>query len=183
MNKTILIIDDEPEIVELLTEFVKQLGHSVLSASNGLQGLEIATSQNPDLVISDINMPKMNGLEMLEKLKASGNTTPVILFTAFSDTQKIRSAWKLGAFDFVEKPIDFGSLQKIIDKALEFGSNFQGNQVESKIFQTKQSLGNPTPAVLNLTLPGEIHERLMRKAQSENLSLTDCVLRILEKAQ
>lgn len=183
MNKTILIIDDEPEIVELLTEFVKQLGHAVLSASNGLQGLEIAISQNPDLVISDINMPKMNGLEMLEKLKATGSTTPVILFTAFSDTQKIRSAWKLGAFDFVEKPIDFGSLQKIIDKALAFGSNFQGNQGESKIFQeAKQTMSTPTPAVLNLTLPGEIHERLMKKAQAENLSLNDCVLRILENA-
>ena len=182
MNKTILIIDDEPEIVELLTEFVKQLGHSALSASNGLHGLEIAISQNPDLVISDINMPKMNGLEMLEKLKATGSTTPVILFTAFSDTQKIRSAWKLGAFDFVEKPIDFGSLQKIIDKAIEFGANYQGNQGESKILQPRPAASSPKPVALNIMLPGEIHAQLEKKAKEQSLSLNDCILRILENA-
>jgi DNA-binding NtrC family response regulator len=178
MKKTILIIDDEPEIVELLTEFVKQLGHSALSASNGLQGLETATSQNPDLIISDINMPKMNGLEMLEKIKASGNSTPVILFTAFSDTQKIKTAWKLGAFDFVEKPIDFSALQKIIDKALHFGSNFQGNQSESKLLQSKPS----TPVDLTIKLNADLHAKLEKKAKEMNLGLQDCIASILDQS-
>jgi DNA-binding NtrC family response regulator len=178
MKKTILIIDDEPEIVELLTEFVKQLGHSALSAGNGLQGLEIATSQNPDLIISDINMPKMNGLEMLEKIKSTGSNIPVILFTAFSDTQKIKTAWKLGAFDFVEKPIDFGALQKIIDKALEFGSNYQGNQSESKLLQNKTA----APVAVNISLTAEVHAKLEKKAKELNVGLEDYIASFLSSS-
>ena len=163
MKKTILIIDDEPEIVEVLTEFVQQIGYNSLSASNGLQGLEVAKQLSPDLIISDINMPKMNGLEMLEKLNSSGLGIPVILFTAFSDIQKIKTAWKLGAFDFVEKPIDLGSLHKIIDNALHFGTGFKGNQNESKMF----SKVDPASIELKVNVTAELHEKLKQQAATE----------------
>jgi DNA-binding NtrC family response regulator len=166
MKKIILIIDDEPEIIEVLTEFIHQIGHTSISASNGAEGLEVASQKNPDLIISDINMPKMNGLEMLEKLKASGSNVPVILFTAFSDTQKIRTAWKLGAFDFVEKPIDFSALQKIIDKGLQFGTSFQSQH------PANASPASVQPQVsLEITISSDLHEKLKKESSAKGVDL------------
>ena len=175
MKKTILIIDDEPEIVEVLTEFVNQIGHNSLAASNGLQGLEIASQQTPDLIISDINMPKMNGLEMLEKMKSGNIEIPVILFTAFSDTQKIKTAWKLGAFDFVEKPIDLGALHKIIDKALEFGTGFKRSQNDTKLSLKKEA----SSVELKIDISTELHEKLKEAAKKDGQELSAYLIKKL----
>lgn len=116
--KKILIVDDEQDIVEILTECIHHLGHHPISALNGEDGLQKAISEKPDLIISDINMPKMDGIEMIQKLQEHHQDIPVILFTAYADSEKIKKAWKFQNYQHVEKPIDLNLLQDIIQKTL-----------------------------------------------------------------
>ncbi len=125
-QKTVLIIDDEPDLVEILTDHLSE--YNVISSSNGKAGLERALNDKPDVIISDIHMPEMDGLTMLKELKKAGSTIPVIIITAFGDKQKIKTAWDNGAFDFLDKPINYEQLKSTVRKASQFGKNFNENK-------------------------------------------------------
>ena len=174
MKKTILIIDDEQDIVEVLTECVQHMGHTVISAHDGVEGFEVASTQNPDLIISDINMPRLDGIKLLEKLKANKVDAPVILFTAYSDTQKIKQAWKLGAFDFVEKPIDLNALQGLIEKAVQFGDDFKANPIKSNLLKSTIERN------VELKLPVDLYDSLLKKSKEENTSIEKYIIKLLE---
>jgi two-component system KDP operon response regulator KdpE len=101
----ILIVDDEPRIVNFLNSKLKASGYEVLTAGNGLEGLEQAQAQEPDLIVLDLIMPKMDGLEMLKELR-SFSTVPVIILTARgADTDRIKGL-QLGADDYLPKPFN-----------------------------------------------------------------------------
>jgi DNA-binding response OmpR family regulator len=101
----ILVVDDEARIVNFLTTKLKASGYEVLTAGDGAKGLEQAQAQEPDLIVLDLLMPRMNGLEMLKELR-SFSTVPVIILTAKgSDADRIKGL-QLGADDYLPKPFN-----------------------------------------------------------------------------
>jgi two-component system alkaline phosphatase synthesis response regulator PhoP len=123
----ILVVDDEPDIVNTVQYRLKSCEFDVITANNGKEGLEKATSEKPDLVLLDINMPVMDGHEMLERLRSRPDLRdiPVIMLTAYSDRRDVSKAADLGIEHYVTKPFDFTDLMEKISKALE--NNATGN--------------------------------------------------------
>ncbi len=105
MAERVLIIDDEKDIVESLSNILTLEGYSVLKAYRGYDGLKIALSERPDIVLLDIKMPVVDGLEVLEKLKENGFDNPVIIISGHGDIKTAVDAVQRGAFDFLEKPL------------------------------------------------------------------------------
>jgi two-component system response regulator HydG len=115
----ILVVDDEPAARSGLEKLLKQAGHEVSVAGDGEEGLSVAAEQAPDLVITDIKMPKMDGMALLAKLREQDAHLPVIVATAFGDVDLAVSAMRAGAADFITKPIDFDVLSLAIHRCLE----------------------------------------------------------------
>jgi two-component system NtrC family sensor kinase len=119
MYERVLVIDDSQEIRDFLSEYIlKPKGFEVLSASNGLMGLEMAIAKEPDLMIVDQQMPRLTGLEVLEKLKERGIEIPSILATAHGSEETAVAAFRLGIRDYVIKPFDADEISESVDKAL-----------------------------------------------------------------
>ncbi len=111
MSKTILVVDDEKDIRISLTGILEDEGYQVLTADNGIEALECARLELPDLVLLDIWMPGMDGLETLERLKTLFPQVTVIMISGHGTIETAVRATKLGAFDFIEKPL---SLDKVL---------------------------------------------------------------------
>ena len=125
MTAKILVIDDEPLLEYVILQlFRHQISTQELEfefAINGVQALEkLQTKGSFDLVLTDINMPEMDGLTLLENLPAIDPTLKAVVVSAYGDMPNIRTAMNRGAFDFLTKPIDFDDLKITINKALEF---------------------------------------------------------------
>jgi len=107
----ILVVDDDKMILEAITHYLSSEGYEVITATNGLQALEMAQSKKLDLIISDIMMPDLSGLSMLSMLKQFYfNKIPVIIISSLDKSDVILSSLGLGADDFMAKPIDFKEL-------------------------------------------------------------------------
>ena len=123
MTATILFVDDEPDLEALiLQKFRRQIRDGQLAlmfARDGIEALE-ALEQNPqvDMVVSDINMPRMDGLSLLAKLQEAEEKKSTIIVSAYGDMSNIRTAMNRGAFDFLTKPIDFADLETTIQKTI-----------------------------------------------------------------
>jgi class 3 adenylate cyclase len=123
MTPTILFVDDEPDLEALiLQKFRRQIRDGLVNfifARDGVEALE-SIEQNPlvDLVVSDINMPRMDGLSLLEKLQEAEDKKSTIIVSAYGDMSNIRTAMNRGAFDFLTKPIDFADLEATIQKTI-----------------------------------------------------------------
>ncbi|HXP45841.1 MAG TPA: sigma-54 dependent transcriptional regulator, partial [Terriglobales bacterium] len=118
-DETVLIIDDEKLVRWSLRQKCEEWGFSVLEADNGASGLRMAQSANPDLILLDVRLPDLGGLEVLQRLKDAGNARAVIMITADPQLDDVKAAIKLGAFDFIGKPIDFDELHVTTQNALE----------------------------------------------------------------
>jgi two-component system alkaline phosphatase synthesis response regulator PhoP len=105
--KKVLIVDDEPDILEIISYNLKKEGYEIVTAKNGIEALEKASSFEPDLVILDIMMPKMNGIEVCKALRSKPeyNNTLIIFLTALSDESSQIKGLETGADDYVNKPI------------------------------------------------------------------------------
>ena len=103
MPKKILVIDDEPKIVEICQDYLKAAGYEVVSAGNGLQGLMIARREKPDLVVLDLMMPGMDGLDVCRNLRRESNI-PIIMLTARVEESDKLVGLELGADDYITKP-------------------------------------------------------------------------------
>jgi len=108
MALSVLVVDDDPVILRLLQVNFELEGIEVVTAADGDDGLKIAQSDPPDLVISDIMMPKVNGLELLAALRSSPDTAslPVILLSAKAQVADVQRGLELGADDYITKPFD-----------------------------------------------------------------------------
>ncbi len=104
-NKKILVVEDEATLQKALTETLVQNGYNVLNALDGLRGLEIARKEKPDLILLDIILPKMDGFEVLKKLKEDENVSeiPIIILTNLSDASDIQKTLDLGATTYLVK--------------------------------------------------------------------------------
>lgn len=117
----ILVVDDEPGICHSFKKILGRYDYDVITASSGEEAVEQAANMRPDLVIMDINMPGMDGLETLKKLRAAHPSLTAIIMTAFSSSEKAITAMKYGAYDYITKPIDNIQLVSLVEKAIETG--------------------------------------------------------------
>ena len=108
----VLIVDDEPDFVELLREFLTAKGYEVAAAYDGEEALRKVKEDRPHLVLLDVRMPKMNGLEVLRQLREIDHEVGVIMVTAVDEEETGRQALKLGAFDYIIKPLDLKYLER-----------------------------------------------------------------------
>jgi two-component system response regulator AtoC len=115
---TILIIDDKLSILESLDMFLTEKGHRVFKAATGTQGMELYHRHDPDVVILDIRLPDANGIVLLERIQALENPAKVIMITAFQDMETTIQAMKLGAYDYIHKPLDVDKVEQAVDRAL-----------------------------------------------------------------
>ena len=106
MNKTILLADDEEDIRDVLSIYLSDMGYSVITAENGRQALEIFKKEKPAIVLSDIKMPAMDGIELLKEIKKREPETEVIMITGHGDLDLAIESLKLEACDFITKPIN-----------------------------------------------------------------------------
>ncbi len=114
---TILIVDDEAPIVELLVDIISEEGHTVLQAQNGMEGLTLARANQPDLVISDVMMPILDGYALLRELRSSPETahTQIILMSAaFSQGARLDSNG-IVADGYLRKPFDLAAIERLLD--------------------------------------------------------------------
>jgi len=119
MKPVILVIDDEEAIRLFLQATLQDEGYDVLTASTGGEGLELARDRVPDLVLLDLMLPDMSGIQVLGGLKSSLPHIGVVMITAYRETDTAVQAMKLDAFDYINKPINLDRLLKVVAKALE----------------------------------------------------------------
>jgi DNA-binding NtrC family response regulator len=115
----ILVIDDECFIRETLVMFFCEKGHDVYEAATGQEGIALFYHFRPDVVILDIRLPDLNGLDILSKIQKGKNSTKVIMITAFQDMDTTIQAMKLGAYDYIHKPLDADEIEKTVNRALQ----------------------------------------------------------------
>lgn len=118
MSDTVLVIDDQPGIRRLLIEVLKEEGYQVVTASNGYDGLQAAQVANPQLILMDMKMPGMDGIETLKELKKIGQGDRVIMMTAYGELDLVNQAKEIGAYDYITKPFDIIALCKTIQEIM-----------------------------------------------------------------
>jgi len=116
--ETICLIDDEPAILNTLSSILEDEGYQVLVAKSGLEALKVVRSESPDLVILDIWMPEMDGLETLKRLRAQFPNILVVMMSGHGSIETAVKATKLGAYDYLEKPLDLEKVTILVRNAL-----------------------------------------------------------------
>ena len=118
-GEKVLVIEDKPEMIRILTDYVLgPQGYVTLAASNGEEGLRMALSEEPDLVILDLIMPKMSGLQVLQSLRERQCPIPVIVITAYGSEEVVVRALRLGANDYIAKPFELDEMIHAIERVL-----------------------------------------------------------------
>lgn len=119
----ILVIDDEPIIHDIVSFMVRTRGYNIISASNGEEGLALANTERPDLILLDIMMPGIRGHDVCLRLKANKETKriPVIMLTGEGDRDAVLRAREIGAEDYIVKPFTISTLTERVDKFLDRG--------------------------------------------------------------
>ena len=118
MRYRILIVEDEPISLEMLSKTLKE-DYDVLTADNGKKGFELYKKFNPHIIISDLNMPIMNGIELIQKIRELDQNSKIIITTFKDDVQTLLQATELKLFKYLIKPIDFIALKNIIKESIE----------------------------------------------------------------
>jgi len=121
MKPKVLIIDDEESIRSSLKMTLEYKDYECVLAANAEAGLKIAERENPDVVFLDIKMPQMDGMEVLKRLKAADPSPPVVMISGHADVATAFEASKLGAFDFIEKPLESDRVLLVVRNAVEQG--------------------------------------------------------------
>ena len=116
----ILVVDDDPDILRLLRQRLEQLGYAVRTAAHGLEACDRLAGEQPDLVLLDLRLPRLSGLEVLRQVKQTVPELTVIVMTAYATVEKAVEAMKEGAYDFLTKPLTPGHLELVVQKAFEW---------------------------------------------------------------
>ena len=114
----LLLVDDEVEILDALTEHLEHEGYAVARAVDGEEALRKVQNERPDLVLLDIRMPGINGLEVLRRLRRDHPRVPVVMLTGLDDEALGRSTLQMGAVDYILKPFDLGHLSRVVLAAI-----------------------------------------------------------------
>lgn len=125
MNRSILIVEDDPRVADFLVRGLKAEGFAVQHARTGPQGLELARRGDLALLVLDLMLPGINGLELCQTFRAEGGQTPVLMLTAMSTTEDKVNGLRLGADDYLTKPFDFEELLARIEALLRRGRDLR----------------------------------------------------------
>lgn|GEM_PF-81335 len=124
---TILVIDDQPGIRRLLTEVLQDEGYNVITAANGYEGIQVAAEIKPNVILMDMKMPGMDGIETLKELKRQGQGDRVIMMTAYGELDMVNEAKEAGMSEYITKPFDIILLCRIIEDHI--GSSFDARRL------------------------------------------------------
>ena len=119
--KRILIVDDEINMCSIIQDILSDEGYDVMIAENGSEALQVVRKITPDLIITDINMPCMGGLELLREVKSLHTDIQFIVMTAFGELETYLNAMSNGAFDYITKPLNIEMLKIMVAKVLGQG--------------------------------------------------------------
>src|SRR5438552_1784575 len=148
-QRTILVADDDASIRSLLKQLLSDEGYSVVEATTGTEVVEKVKDINPDLVIMDVRMPELDGIEALSKLKVSSPKTSVLIMTAFGSSNNAIRAMELGAFDYITKPFELDKISHTVKRVIEYRDLTSEVQVLrdeiSSLVQTERIVGNSPP--------------------------------------
>ncbi len=114
----VLVIDDNPDVVDILVTCLRGEGYGMLSALTSDEGLKLVILSRPDLVLLDILMPGLNGVDVLKRIRSIAPTTKVIIVTGNADLRLAREALELGALAYIDKPFDLAYLKRVVAMAL-----------------------------------------------------------------
>jgi len=115
----VLVVEDDDVARTMLAREIQKEGYIVLTAENGRVGMEVFEKENPHIVISDLKMPEMSGMEVLKKIKQVSPATLFILMSSYGEMDTVIEALRAGAFDYIKKPIDLDLLTQILKRAQE----------------------------------------------------------------
>ncbi len=168
MNYRVLVVDDDQLLTTSLESVLRHCGYDVSVCSQGTKALAMVSDVHPDVVLLDIYLGDTNGIEILQSIKSTDATLPVIMITAYSDVKLAVEAMKLGAEDFIVKPLDIDQLELILSKALrtvhlQREVNRLKDEIDDQI-HPKEIIGNST-AILSTIKLAE------RFAQSEDTTV------------
>jgi DNA-binding response OmpR family regulator len=156
-HETILVVDDNTEIVRVLTDYMlSPLGYQILAAANGKEGLKLAVNQAPDLILLDMNMPYMSGMEMLTALRQTDCRAPVIFMTLHGSESVAVEAFRLGVCNYLIKPFSGEEVQSAVDAALR-----EGRLAREKEALTRNMIATETIRQTTVTLAHYINNALM----------------------
>ncbi|MCG6551046.1 MAG: response regulator [Candidatus Magnetominusculus sp. LBB02] len=164
----ILVVDDDRTLLDSVVFILKREGCEVSAAASGMEALELLKNDSYDTVLSDINMPGMSGLELIEAIKLAGVEIPVILMTAFVEIRTTIEAIRKNAFDFIIKPYEPHALILAVEKAVRFNQlvNMEKNYkitLESMVQQRTKELSDALAD--NKILLKEVHHRVRNNLQ------------------
>ncbi len=119
INKTkILVIDDEEDLCFLFKKILGSEGYAVLIAHNGYDGIKINKKHNPDIIILDLKMPKMGGIETLRRIRKKDTIVTVIILTGYGDAETVREAADLDVYEYIAKPFNNEMIINIVKEAI-----------------------------------------------------------------
>jgi two-component system, NtrC family, response regulator AtoC len=125
VSLSILIIDDEPHLPHQLARYLRKHSYEVSTVADGEAGLRELQRNNIDLVLLDLRLPKMSGMEVLQRIREQEQELPVVMLTAYGDVQTAVNAMKLGASDYLQKGFDLDELLLVVQKALETNAMYR----------------------------------------------------------
>lgn len=157
----ILIIDDEKSIRNTLKDILEHEGYNITEAEDGSQALKLAAKEKYDVILSDIKMPKMDGMEVLEKLQELTPETPVVMISGHGTIDTAVEAIKKGAFDYIAKPPDLNRMLVTIRNAMDRSELItETKTLKRKIYKTNEIIGESAPVT-------EIKEMIDKVAPTE----------------
>ena len=171
-TSSILYIDDEKEILNNAVEFLSFYCKSVYAAKDGYEGLELYKKHKPDIIITDINMPKLNGLKMIRKIREEDKDTKIIIITAFIETNYLMEAVELGLIKYLQKPVSQISLlpvlklcmHELFDKksSFEIEKDLVYDLFNQSLFLTKNQVLLTKKELMFLDLLVKNHKRVVK---------------------
>jgi len=146
----VLVVDDKEMMRDSLTATITQTGHEVFACDSAVKSLELLKGSSFDVIISDLKMPKMDGLMFLDELRKIGSETPVVMMTAYASISTAVDAMRKGAFDYIQKPFNADEINLLIDRALEHRRLVKENEAyrtSAKDWQRGRELIGDSPAM------------------------------------
>ena len=141
MNKKILLLEDDPILAETLLDLLEARGFDVTHVEDGLKALDATYDGHFDLMILDVNVPKLDGFDFLSEMRQSGESTPALFITARTDIASVARGFEVGADDYIKKPFDFEELTIRIDALLRKAFGTRQEQIDLGTFQFVVSTG------------------------------------------
>lgn len=139
-KKTVLFVDDEESILEIVAEYFTHKGYHVLTAPNGVEALKVIVGHHIDCCFTDINMPEMTGLELAERLRAADNTIPVVIMTGYPSLDNTIRTLRNGVVDFLIKPVNLSQMELCLKRVLRERELFIENVLLKEELESKSKI-------------------------------------------